>query len=181
MIRSSGRESPLILPQAGIQWRWQAAGSAPSRGRAEREWAIHADFGPSIEQTHERCCDEIGLAAAAAAFIVAIVISVAIIVAIRPWLQRIALAKPNARSSHSVPTPQGGGIAVIAATIIAAAGALSLSASAASAAALVVATRCRRDRHRCGRRRRRHASDRRCAALSSAGVQRGSCDLRFAE
>ena len=60
---------------------------------------------------------------------------VAIIVAIRPWLQRIALAKPNARSSHTVPTPQGGGIAVIAATIIAAAGALSLSASAASAAA----------------------------------------------
>jgi UDP-N-acetylmuramyl pentapeptide phosphotransferase/UDP-N-acetylglucosamine-1-phosphate transferase len=77
----------------------------------------------------------IGLAAAAAAFIVAIVISVAIIVAIRPWLQRIALAKPNGRSSHSVPTPQGGGIAVVAATIIAAAGALSLSASAASAAA----------------------------------------------
>ena len=77
----------------------------------------------------------IGLAAAATAFIVAIVISVAIIVAIRPWLQRIALAKPNARSSHSVPTPQGGGIAVVAATIIAAAGALSLSASAASAAA----------------------------------------------
>ena len=80
----------------------------------------------------------IGLAAAAAAFIVAIVISVAIIVAIRPWLQRIALAKPNARSSHSVPTAQGGGIAVVAATIIAAAGALSLSASAASATALLL-------------------------------------------
>ncbi len=77
----------------------------------------------------------IGPAAAAAAFIIAIVISVAIIVAIRPWLQRIALAKPNARSSHTIPTPQGGGIAVIAATIIAAAGALSLSASAASAPA----------------------------------------------
>ena len=80
----------------------------------------------------------IGLAAAAAAFIIAIVISVAIIVAIRPWLQRIALAKPNARSSHSVPTAQGGGIAVVAATIIAAAGALSLSASAASATALLL-------------------------------------------
>jgi UDP-N-acetylmuramyl pentapeptide phosphotransferase/UDP-N-acetylglucosamine-1-phosphate transferase len=73
--------------------------------------------------------------AAATSFIVAIVLSVAIIIAIRPWLQRIALANPNARSSHTVPTPQGGGIAVIAATIIAAAGALSLSASAASAAA----------------------------------------------
>ena len=31
---------------------------------------------------------------------------------------RIALAKPNARSSHRVPTPQGAGIAVIAATLV---------------------------------------------------------------
>jgi UDP-N-acetylmuramyl pentapeptide phosphotransferase/UDP-N-acetylglucosamine-1-phosphate transferase len=73
--------------------------------------------------------------AAIGVFVVAAAISVAIIIAIRPWLQRIALAKPNARSSHTVPTPQGGGIAVIAATIMAAGGALSLSASAASAAA----------------------------------------------
>jgi UDP-N-acetylmuramyl pentapeptide phosphotransferase/UDP-N-acetylglucosamine-1-phosphate transferase len=70
---------------------------------------------------------------AIAAFVAAAAISVAIIVAIRPWLQRIALAKPNARSSHSVPTPQGGGIAVIAATIIATAGALYLLPPAASA------------------------------------------------
>ncbi len=76
-----------------------------------------------------------GAVAAAAAFVFAAAISVAIIVAIRPWLQRIALAKPNARSSHTVPTPQGGGIAVVAATMVAACGALCLSASAASAAA----------------------------------------------
>jgi len=37
--------------------------------------------------------------------------------AILPWLLQHALAKPNARSSHRVPTPQGGGIAVIAATL----------------------------------------------------------------
>jgi UDP-N-acetylmuramyl pentapeptide phosphotransferase/UDP-N-acetylglucosamine-1-phosphate transferase len=73
--------------------------------------------------------------AAIAAFVAAAAIAVATIIAIRPWLLRIALAKPNARSSHTVPTPQGGGIAVVAATIIAAAGALSFSASAASAAA----------------------------------------------
>ena len=36
-----------------------------------------------------------------------------------PWLKRYALAKPNARSSHKTPTPQGGGIAVIAATVAA--------------------------------------------------------------
>lgn len=35
----------------------------------------------------------------------------------RPLLQRYALARPNARSSHRVPTPQGAGIAVIAATL----------------------------------------------------------------
>jgi UDP-N-acetylmuramyl pentapeptide phosphotransferase/UDP-N-acetylglucosamine-1-phosphate transferase len=34
-----------------------------------------------------------------------------------PLLQRYALARPNARSSHRVPTPQGAGIAVIAATL----------------------------------------------------------------
>ena len=40
-----------------------------------------------------------------------------LIVALYPWLARYALAKPNARSSHRTPTPQGGGIAVIAATM----------------------------------------------------------------
>src|SRR5207302_4021560 len=40
--------------------------------------------------------------------------------AIRPMLVRIALARPNARSSHRIPTPQGAGIAVIAATLVAA-------------------------------------------------------------
>src|SRR5271165_330759 len=39
---------------------------------------------------------------------------------IKPLLQRYALARPNARSSHRIPTPQGGGIAVIAAALSAA-------------------------------------------------------------
>ena len=38
--------------------------------------------------------------------------------AIRPLLLQHALARPNARSSHRVPTPQGAGIAVIAATLV---------------------------------------------------------------
>ena len=46
-------------------------------------------------------------------------ICVVLIVVLHPLLQRYALAKPNARSSHRTPTPQGGGIAVIAATIVA--------------------------------------------------------------
>jgi UDP-N-acetylmuramyl pentapeptide phosphotransferase/UDP-N-acetylglucosamine-1-phosphate transferase len=44
-------------------------------------------------------------------------ISAGLIVALRPVLVRYALARPNARSSHTVPTPQGGGMAVIAAVL----------------------------------------------------------------
>jgi UDP-N-acetylmuramyl pentapeptide phosphotransferase/UDP-N-acetylglucosamine-1-phosphate transferase len=46
------------------------------------------------------------------------VTSTVLIVILRPLLQRYALARPNARSSHVIPTPQGGGLAVIAATIV---------------------------------------------------------------
>lgn len=49
--------------------------------------------------------------------LVACVICAILIVLLRPLLQRYALARPNARSSHSVPTPQGGGVAVIAAVV----------------------------------------------------------------
>lgn len=42
----------------------------------------------------------------------------ALIVVLRPLLVRYALARPNARSSHTEPTPQGGGIAIMAATVI---------------------------------------------------------------
>jgi len=45
-------------------------------------------------------------------------ISATLIVVLYPWLTRYALAKPNARSSHHTPTPQGGGIAVIAAVTV---------------------------------------------------------------
>lgn len=47
--------------------------------------------------------------------------TIALIVWLKPWLVRYALARPNARSSHKAPTPQGGGIAVIAATLAASA------------------------------------------------------------
>ena len=51
------------------------------------------------------------------ALLAAAMLSAASIWAIRPLLLRHALARPNARSSHRVPTPQGAGIAVIAATL----------------------------------------------------------------
>ncbi len=53
--------------------------------------------------------------------LIACVICAMLIVLLRPLLQRYALARPNARSSHSVPTPQGGGVAVIAAVVASAA------------------------------------------------------------
>src|SRR6516162_864268 len=49
----------------------------------------------------------------------AALLSAALIVLLRPLLARYALARPNARSSHVVPTPQGGGIAVMIATLLA--------------------------------------------------------------
>src|ERR1700732_2219195 len=49
--------------------------------------------------------------------VAAALICAGLIVLLRPMLQRYALARPNARSSHIVPTPQGAGIAVIAATL----------------------------------------------------------------
>lgn len=58
--------------------------------------------------------------------------------AIRPMLLRVALARPNARSSHRIPTPQGAGIAVIAATLIAAAGAIAVAGAADNAIPYVV-------------------------------------------
>lgn len=46
------------------------------------------------------------------------IFSALLIYILRPVLMRYALARPNARSSHKVPVPQGAGIAVIAATIL---------------------------------------------------------------
>ena len=47
------------------------------------------------------------------ALLIAFALAVAIIRMSMPLLQRYALARPNARSSHRIPTPQGGGIAVV--------------------------------------------------------------------
>jgi len=59
-----------------------------------------------------------GLAAFAALviFAMAALLSASLIIVLRPLLHHYALA-PNPRSSHKAPTPQGGGIAMIAATI----------------------------------------------------------------
>jgi UDP-N-acetylmuramyl pentapeptide phosphotransferase/UDP-N-acetylglucosamine-1-phosphate transferase len=66
------------------------------------------------------------LVGGAVTVIFAALMSALLIVALYPWLERYALAKPNARSSHRMPTPQGAGIAVIAATMGAAGVALAI-------------------------------------------------------
>ncbi len=45
-------------------------------------------------------------------------VSYCLVVLLMPLLQRYAPARPNARSSHKIPTPQGGGAAVVAAFIL---------------------------------------------------------------
>jgi UDP-N-acetylmuramyl pentapeptide phosphotransferase/UDP-N-acetylglucosamine-1-phosphate transferase len=62
-----------------------------------------------------------------AAAVVAAIVCATLIRLLKPWLQRYALARPNARSSHVVPTPQGAGIAVIAATLLVAGSAAGLT------------------------------------------------------
>ena len=59
--------------------------------------------------------------------LVALVLSFGLILLLRPWLARYAMVRPNARSSHYQPTPQGGGIAVVVATLVVAWGAVTLS------------------------------------------------------
>ena len=65
--------------------------------------------------------DKMPISALTLLFFVALataVLSAGIIWMIRPLLLQHALAKPNARSSHRTPTPQGAGIAVIGAMLL---------------------------------------------------------------
>jgi UDP-N-acetylmuramyl pentapeptide phosphotransferase/UDP-N-acetylglucosamine-1-phosphate transferase len=61
----------------------------------------------------------IGFTLVMAVLFVAGFVSAILILVLKPLLVRYALARPNARSSHKVPTPQGGGIAVVGTALIA--------------------------------------------------------------
>ena len=78
--------------------------------------------------------------AGAGTLIAAAVLSAILIVLLLPLLRRHALAQPNARSSHREPTPQGGGIAVVAATIVVTVGCAGVLGEVSSAAAIEVFT-----------------------------------------
>ncbi len=49
--------------------------------------------------------------------LISAILSAILVMALMPAMRRYALARPNARSSHREPTPQGGGIAVVGATL----------------------------------------------------------------
>src|SRR5207245_5920532 len=51
--------------------------------------------------------------------LVALFLSWALLLLLRPWLARYMLVQPSARSSHYRPTPQGGGMAVVLAVLVA--------------------------------------------------------------
>src|SRR5438132_957188 len=53
------------------------------------------------------------------ALVVTGILSAGLIVALMPWLKAHVLAHQNARSSHQGAIPQGGGLAVIAAMVVA--------------------------------------------------------------
>jgi len=59
--------------------------------------------------------------------LVAFILTTGLMLLLRPWLARFAMVPPNARSSHHKPTPQGGGIAVVVATLLVAWAGVTLS------------------------------------------------------
>ncbi len=93
-------------------------------------WVEKLHLPASVVVTNIAVPDRIGMQDSVTAFaaltilLAAALFSVLLIIALGPWLARYAVAKPNVRSSHKVPTPQGGGIAVVGATIIVSGGAL---------------------------------------------------------
>src|SRR5262249_50179253 len=84
-------------------------------------WLDRANSKTMIEQAIER------LWVLGPTVLVALVLSFGLMLFLRPWLARYATVPPNARSSHYQPTPQGGGIAVVVATLVVAWGAAASS------------------------------------------------------
>jgi UDP-N-acetylmuramyl pentapeptide phosphotransferase/UDP-N-acetylglucosamine-1-phosphate transferase len=74
--------------------------------------------------------DSLSALASLTILISAAALTTALILALGPWLEGYAVAQPNTRSSHKLPTAQGGGIAVVIATIAVSGGALYFSAAA---------------------------------------------------
>ncbi len=106
-----GAVSFIVGAVGGVVWilsAEKAAQGAVHRGSQIAFTAIHLEvsFPTSGRMANSQLL--LSLAAAAARRLLSAVRHAAI----RPLLLRVALARPNARSSHRIPTPQGAGIAV---------------------------------------------------------------------
>jgi UDP-N-acetylmuramyl pentapeptide phosphotransferase/UDP-N-acetylglucosamine-1-phosphate transferase len=77
--------------------------------------------------------------AALTILICAAILTAILIIWLRPWLMRYAMARPNARSSHKTPTPQGGGIAIVAGWIVVAGVAMTITGTGSNQIALSIA------------------------------------------
>jgi UDP-N-acetylmuramyl pentapeptide phosphotransferase/UDP-N-acetylglucosamine-1-phosphate transferase len=75
-------------------------------------WLGRAKQQPMIEQTTGRLW-------VLGPIPLALFVSWALLLLLRPWLGRYVMVQPSARSSHDQPTPQGGGIAVVVAVLVA--------------------------------------------------------------
>src|SRR4029453_17804031 len=84
-------------------------------------WSRYANSKTMIEQATER------LWVLGPVAVVAFFLTMGLLVLLRPGLARFAMLPPNPRSSHHKPTPQGGGIAVVIATLVVAWGGVILS------------------------------------------------------
>ena len=106
-----GAVSFIVGAIGGLVWIFSAEKAAKEDTEPIEAAGMTACSGPMMAR-HGGWCFWRRVAAA--------IVSAGLIKMIRPYLLKHALAKPNARSSHLIPTPQGAGIAVIAATLAAA-------------------------------------------------------------
>ena len=100
-------------------FRGQEKESLPSFPQLRAAYRLPSPPAPITSRSHDRWIWPMSNAIVPAiiCFVLAAAISAGLIVILYPLLTRYALAKPNTRSSHQSPTPQGGGIAVVVATL----------------------------------------------------------------
>jgi UDP-N-acetylmuramyl pentapeptide phosphotransferase/UDP-N-acetylglucosamine-1-phosphate transferase len=107
-------------------------------GVAAHQWWVPAEIGriattvsyavnPYTALPALALCGKDRAMAIAVTFVLAAVLAALLVAAMMPLLRRYALARPNARSSHREPTPQGAGLAVLVAAMLAGLAGLALA------------------------------------------------------
>ena len=127
-VRQSGA---LVIVPVRFRWpiwqfQWPDAPRTPDGAHSPAKcYRADCERREQLKQMIEQAIGSLSVLGPVA--LLAFVLSWMLTVLLRPWLARHAMARPNARSSHYHPTPQGGGIAVVVATLSVAWGAAALS------------------------------------------------------